>query len=111
ATKLFSARGLRNIGVYSYAIYVLHLPLALPFAKYVEPFVDGGPTWRRIAALVGYEIAAFAAAYAAAWLTWHLFEKRLLDLKDVLAPKTLSRTARGDASSSALRAPRVPSDA
>ena len=111
ATRLFSARSLRNIGVYSYAIYVLHLPLALPFAKYVKPYVDGGPTWRRIAALTGYEIAAFAAAYAAAWLTWHLFEKRLLDLKDVLAPKTLNRTARGDAPSSALPAPRVPSDA
>jgi peptidoglycan/LPS O-acetylase OafA/YrhL len=89
ATKLFSAPSLRNIGVYSYAIYVLHLPLALPFANFVEPFVDDGPTWRRIAALSLYEIAAFTAAYLAARLTWFLFEKRLLDLKDVIAPKKI----------------------
>ena len=91
ATKVFAPKWLRTIGVYSYAIYVLHLPLALPFAKYVEPYVDGGPTWRRIAALAGYEIAAFAAAFVAALITWHTFEKRLLDLKDVVAPKMRTR--------------------
>jgi peptidoglycan/LPS O-acetylase OafA/YrhL len=111
ATRVFSRKWLQNIGKYSYAIYVLHLPLALPFAKYVKPYVDDGPTWRRIAALAGYEIAAFAAAYVVAWITWHLFEKRLLDLKDVIAPKTISRSAARDAASSPAPAPRAPSDA
>lgn len=86
-SRALSARWLQTLGKYSYAIYVLHLPLATLFFGYVEPWVDAGPTWRRLAVFGAFELAVFAASFAGALVSWHLLEKRCLALKDVLAPK------------------------
>jgi len=85
--RFLSQKPLRILGKYSYAIYVLHVPIGLPLSHFVSPYVDAGPTWRRVAVLVGFELAVMLASFVAALLTWNLIEKHFLRLKDVLAPK------------------------
>jgi peptidoglycan/LPS O-acetylase OafA/YrhL len=77
-----TGRFMSQMGKLSYALYMVHVPIAsLTFA----------PLWRLLEPIkmrLGYDVAfvcfmliAFAASWAAAWLSWHLFEKRILALK------------------------------
>ncbi len=74
-------------GKYSYGIYVFHWMLNPLMIRYVTPYVPG----EALASMYVVHAAALfvvksAIAFAAAWLSYTLFESRFLKLKDVLAP-------------------------
>jgi peptidoglycan/LPS O-acetylase OafA/YrhL len=81
--RLLSVAPLRRVGTYSYGMYVFHAPLHL--------FV-GLPLLARFAPRAGlaaglvYLIAATGVTFAVAALSYHLYERRFLALKQVLAP-------------------------
>ncbi len=91
--RFFSHRVLRWFGKYSYALYILHVPLA--FFVLISP-----PGWissHRIVAEVELFFLYFGTCSLAAFLSWHLYEKHFLRLKryfrtgrDVLVPPDLS---------------------
>lgn len=73
---------LRSFGKYSYAMYLFHLPLrALVrdtfFGPERFPTVHGSP----LPGLLMYYIVCTALAFAAAWLSWQLYERHFLSLK------------------------------
>ncbi|HEY1677390.1 MAG TPA: acyltransferase [Candidatus Sulfotelmatobacter sp.] len=73
-SRALRAPWLRQFGKYSYAIYVLHAPiLAVVFHLYAK-----SPTAVRGCSLF---VIGIAASYAAGWISWHLFESRILRLK------------------------------
>lgn len=80
-------RVLTALGVFSYAIYLFHVPLRAVLRDTVlrpEQF----PQWpggTLVAQLVFY-VAAGALALVVAWASYHLFEKHFLRLKRVFAP-------------------------
>ena len=80
--RRLGGRFLRTLGKYSYALYLFHLPLR----ALVRDTVYGAPQFPVIAgSLLPAQIAFYAAAglvtFAAAFLSWHLFEKHFLKLK------------------------------
>jgi peptidoglycan/LPS O-acetylase OafA/YrhL len=85
--KALSNVVMRQFGLYSYAMYLIHLPLrAVIRDRVLKPqmFDDfpGGPI---VAQLVFY-VVAIALTFVVAAASYHLFEKHVLRLKDVLAP-------------------------
>ncbi len=79
--RLFESPLLRSFGKYSYAMYLFHLPIrAVPrdliFNKHV-PVIAGS----QIPAQLLFTIVCIALTFAAAWLSWHLYEKHWLALK------------------------------
>lgn len=89
--RALGARWLRALGKYSYAMYVFHVPIW----AHVQPLVFPG---NRVPAVFGSHILPSLAlgvlcgllTFAAAFASWHLFEKRVLALKRYFAyePKT-----------------------
>ncbi len=81
--RLLSFAPLRRIGTYSYGMYVFHAPLhlyvGLPLVAYLAP-VQG--------TLVGlaYVVGATAVTFALAAVSYHVYERRFLALKQVIAP-------------------------
>ena len=73
-------RYLRTFGRYSYGLYVLHLLLLPGLTRWLL-----GPcyalTGSKVAARLGVAAAAFVLSCAAAYLSFHLYEKRFLRLK------------------------------
>jgi len=83
-TAALSAGPLRFLGRYSYAIYVLHVPITRAIAS---RFDLGNPSaWRSFRALVALEIAVAGLSIIGALLSWNLLEKHFLSLKETLAP-------------------------
>jgi peptidoglycan/LPS O-acetylase OafA/YrhL len=71
---------LRTLGKYSYGLYVLHVPIAtVARLTFQIPDANVG-AGRRFTAIV------LPVVFAAAFLSYHLFEKQFLRLKDVLGP-------------------------
>lgn len=91
---LFRHPALRFFGRYSYAMYLVHLPLAqmiavLLFNRYGPAgnlFAPGAPRGMLFGShapmIVLYMLVSTAATAAVALLSWHLVEKRVLALKD-----------------------------
>jgi peptidoglycan/LPS O-acetylase OafA/YrhL len=76
---------LRQFGQYSYAIYVFHKPLhdlvGVPLlAQWTGQThtADVGTAWL-------YFVAATTATFGLGWLSWHLFERHFMALKDRLS--------------------------
>ncbi|MGP0021554.1 MAG: acyltransferase family protein [Candidatus Sulfotelmatobacter sp.] len=77
-SRLLRSAWLRRFGKYSYAIYVLHIPiLSLAFHVYSK-----APSPLRGFALF---FAGIALSYLAGWASWHFFESRILRLKRYFA--------------------------
>jgi peptidoglycan/LPS O-acetylase OafA/YrhL len=79
---------LRSTGRIAYGLYVFHYlihPFLLPiltFSGFHVPYV--------LAAIM-YLLSAFAAAFTISWLSWHMYEKHFLRLKDRLAPTLMGK--------------------
>jgi peptidoglycan/LPS O-acetylase OafA/YrhL len=90
AGRLLAHPALRSVGRYSYAMYVLHLPLLELYAHH-DPGARAvrGVRFPYQLALAG---AAVLASYGAAWISWHAWERYFL----AAAPPS-SSLARGPA--------------
>ena len=77
------SRPLKFFGKYSYAMYVLHLPIvvALEAFGFTIARMAGGSATRIPAALV-FTLTALATTTLLAFASWHLYEKHFLRLKD-----------------------------
>lgn len=78
--RMLSAGWLRAFGKYSYALYLIHLPVMRAVCEYVfDPLeYESIAPW---SAQVLFYGAATAPAFALAWLSWRLFEAPILRLK------------------------------
>ncbi len=95
--RLIGSRFLRFFGKYSYGLYVFHWMLLPSFKKFfpAEQLIArlGSP----LAGQLSYIVLAIGMSVVAAQLSWHLFEKHFLGLKDKLAPtrvETLTESCR-----------------
>ena len=81
-----SLRPLRELGIYSYGMYVFHVPIhraiGLPILRTWVP--EGEPVGAKIG--IAYFVATSAASFLAAVISYHLFEKRFLALKRFFTP-------------------------
>ena len=77
--RFLSTGFMRQTGKYSYALYVVHVPIAgtvaAAVARLVAPRIGAVPSFFVFVAL------AFGASWLASVLSWNLFEKRVLALK------------------------------
>jgi peptidoglycan/LPS O-acetylase OafA/YrhL len=78
---------LRWLGRYSYAIYVIHQPVVNALRPVFHPSLVNPSFPVAAAGFFGYLAVVAATSIAGAVVSWHLFEKRFLALKDALAPR------------------------
>ena len=84
--RLIRSRFLRFFGKYSYCLYVCHQPLIYLLASAGLTRAAGAARLHSAwAALLLINCVAFARSITIALLSWHLFEKRFLGLKERLA--------------------------
>lgn len=79
--RALSAGWLTSIGKYSYAIYVLHLPLHILLSGTFRGVLTAGDGSTRFLAHVGYTALVLGISYALARVTWTLLEQPFLSLK------------------------------
>ena len=86
--RLTRLRFLTTLGVFSYSLYLLHLPLRAVLRDTVMRPAEFSSWWggSLFAQLVFY-VVGIAVAIGVAWLSYHMFEKHFLRLKEVLAPR------------------------
>ena len=72
---------LRNMGKYSYAVYVFHYPIYLILSQSLRLRFDS--FWGQSIAMVA---AGVTLSYFAAWISWNVVERRVLAVKDRLYP-------------------------
>ncbi|HLK50613.1 MAG TPA: acyltransferase [Bryobacteraceae bacterium] len=77
--RLLRVPPLVSIGKYSYAMYVLHLPVAFFWPVSVSPYLVAGS---RVATGVVSTALGTGIAYLLALASWHLVEHRFLRLKE-----------------------------
>jgi peptidoglycan/LPS O-acetylase OafA/YrhL len=77
---------LRFFGRYSYALYVFHTPVAYFVASYYFS-IDSAPLLMgtRLGGLLIFTLIAGGVSVACALVSWHLYEKHFLKLKDRFA--------------------------
>ena len=78
---------LRGLGKYSYAIYLVHLPVHFLLLPQVAPSLQGLSAADRAVRIAIYGMVLLTISTALAVLAWHLLERRFLDLKDRWAPR------------------------
>jgi peptidoglycan/LPS O-acetylase OafA/YrhL len=82
ATAFFASPFMRLAGKYSYALYLIHVPVAGIVFPAVRQVLS---PWNGVLGYDGIFMAAFAVAFVVSWgvaiLSWHLLEKRILALK------------------------------
>jgi peptidoglycan/LPS O-acetylase OafA/YrhL len=79
--RALAARPLRVLGTYSYGVYVFHLPLLVALRDGFGIDLAGGSAGRRIVVRTLFTAAVLIGSLGGAVLSYHLFEKRFLDLK------------------------------
>jgi len=78
---LFGSRFLRQVGKYSYAAYLFHVPAKMIFFKYFAIAVAAHAPWQQLAVLAYNWIAISGLTFAAAWVSWYVLEQPFLQLK------------------------------
>jgi peptidoglycan/LPS O-acetylase OafA/YrhL len=80
--RLFSSRFMTQCGKYSYALYMVHVPVAGVLFPFTMRALD------RLVPVIGYELVflifvlfSFVVSAMLAIASWYLFEKRILALK------------------------------
>lgn len=84
-----TARWLRLLGKYSYAIYVFHYPIHTIASHYVHDAVNGSPNPWRVLRWSLYVTGVGTLSVLAAIASWHLLERPFLDLKERWAPRSV----------------------
>jgi peptidoglycan/LPS O-acetylase OafA/YrhL len=80
--RVFSNPLLRLFGRLSYAMYLFNQPIKYALLKYVWGFKEPTQEFNSVPQLLVFFVVATVATVAAAWLSWHLFEKHFLKLKE-----------------------------
>lgn len=78
---LLSSRAFVWVGKYSYAIYVVHLPVRLSIESFANASAIATHAGLRFVALMGYVATVFAISTAIALVSWNVLEAPLLRLK------------------------------
>ena len=82
-TRLFLSQPLRALGKYSYSLYVFHQPVALVLVSIGISAAAAPVVWgSALPGEIAYAAIAGTVSLIAAMLSWHLFEKHFLKLKD-----------------------------
>ncbi len=79
--RLLTWRPLREIGKYSYALYLFHAPLRAPLASLVSPDLLASSCHSEVVGYTLFVILFGTISFVAAVISWHLFEKHWLKLK------------------------------
>jgi peptidoglycan/LPS O-acetylase OafA/YrhL len=83
AHRLFSSPMLAALGRYSYAMYLIHIFVGVETASViVEQDLLFTLAESQIPANVAVSVVASGVTFAVAWVSWQLFESRILALKD-----------------------------
>lgn len=85
--KLMESRFLRFFGKYSYAMYIFQNPLVPLMALLFTSNQLESLTGSFVAGRILYSVLMALVTTLAALVSWNLFEKHFLALKDILAPK------------------------
>jgi peptidoglycan/LPS O-acetylase OafA/YrhL len=88
--RLFRSVALRQLGKYSYGIYVFHT-MALEWVITHFSAAPGAGRWIFLAMGLTRPVVGVAASLTAAWLSYHLLERHMLRLKEVFAPGSRQR--------------------
>jgi peptidoglycan/LPS O-acetylase OafA/YrhL len=82
--RLLASSFLRFFGKYSYCLYICHLPVIVIFAKAgLNSAHLAGKLHSELLSVLAVDGVAFAASIMIAFLSWHLYEKQWLKLKDL----------------------------
>jgi peptidoglycan/LPS O-acetylase OafA/YrhL len=80
-----------SIGTYSYAMYMIHVPIRRPVTDWVSANVGG--TYEL---LIANFVALLAVSWALAWISWRLIERPILSFKRFFPMPTGSPPLTGD---------------
>ena len=80
--RFLRSRAMRAIGRYSYAMYVLHVPVAALLAQPLMQRLNGGAP-ATVPVALAYVAVLSSVTFVAAWASYHLFEKHFLHMKQV----------------------------
>jgi peptidoglycan/LPS O-acetylase OafA/YrhL len=91
--RIFNLGFLRVFGKYSYAVYLLHLPIMILIGEHLfKPArLRAGPTM--LPGLLAFYAVTWTAALLTAIVSWHLVEKHFLKLKDYFPMEKKATTA------------------
>ena len=83
-SRALSARPLRSWGTYSYAIYIMHMSVAVPVMRVIRARLPASAT-QPLAAIV----ATLCVCWVAGWLSYHIIERPMLSLKRFVPMPTM----------------------
>lgn len=86
-TRCLSIRPLLSLGKYSYAIYLIHVPVQRALGPWMEPLLEGKPSVEALLLILGYLSSVLVLSWALAIVSWYAWEVRFLRLKDRIAPR------------------------
>jgi peptidoglycan/LPS O-acetylase OafA/YrhL len=85
--RTLSSDWLRDMGQYSYAMYLLHFPIHLFLRAQIEPWVQQADDLWRLPRALAYIALVLALSYVGARITWLVIEQPWLRLKARWAPR------------------------
>jgi peptidoglycan/LPS O-acetylase OafA/YrhL len=93
--RLFTNRLLTVYGKYSYAVYLLHMPIIIWISNYVLHPKDLTYHGTMLPGLLLFYFITFSLSLVAGLISWHVLEKHFLKLKDYfpMEPKPADRIA------------------